>query len=55
MSEKTTELIESSNRAELNAYLAFKEKTLEKGNLSNFFFESSSLYPFRYNIQKSFN
>lgn len=42
MSEKTAELIENSNRAELNAYLNFKKRAFEEGNLRNFFMENSS-------------
>jgi hypothetical protein len=40
MSENTTNLIEDSNRAELNAYLNFKKRAFEEGNLRNYFMEN---------------
>ena len=40
MSKNTTNLIEDSNRAELNAYLNFKKRAFEEGNLRNYFMEN---------------
>ncbi|KAG2235771.1 hypothetical protein INT48_000997 [Thamnidium elegans] len=41
MSENTTNLIEDSNRAELNAYLNFKKRAFEEGNLRDYSMENS--------------